>query len=61
MQLDEVLKHWESRTLQSNSDLDQDDFTYQPVPFEIVGKRRVRYTRIEPLKPRKIELDEDSE
>lgn len=34
---------------------------YRHVPFQIVGTRRVRYTRVEALKPRQIVFDEEVE
>lgn len=36
-----------------------EEFSYQHVPFEPAGTRRVRYLTIEVLQPRQISFDED--
>ena len=64
-QLELVSKHWfqhtQSIVAEPDADLLDELNDYRHVPFERVGSRRVRYVRIEPLKPRKTHFAEDEE
>jgi hypothetical protein len=57
----EVQKHWRDRAQQSEADEDDEEISYRHVPFEVIGTRKVRYTAIEPLRPRRIVWDDEDE
>ncbi len=63
--MERVNMHWlqltQSIVAEPDADLLDELNDYRHVPFERVGSRRVRYVRIEPLKPRKIHFAEDEE
>lgn len=62
-QMELVSKHWFEQTTNADTESDTDLLdelnNFRHVPFKVVGTRRVRYIRVEPLKPRKINFDED--
>lgn len=64
-QIESVSRHWRQQSLdamgQSADDLLDELNNYQHVPFEFGGTRRVRYVRVNELKPRTIDFGEDEE
>jgi len=64
-QIEFVSQHWRRQSLDTIAERDADLIDelndYRHVPFERVGTRRVRYTRTNDLRPRKIFFDENDQ
>lgn len=54
-----AMRQWYDRANGLANSQTFDDSTYRHVPFQIVGTRQIRYVKVEPLRPRRIAIDDE--
>jgi len=60
----QVLTHWrrhEKNVFLRDSEPAEGDLDYDPLPMTNVGKLRVRFKQAQPMRPRRIDLEDDIE
>jgi hypothetical protein len=57
-QMQAAMRQWVDRAERTAQGSEIDHASYRHLPFQVVGKRQVRYREVAPLSPRQIDFDD---